>query len=526
MHNERTDRSTYRSTDAAECGAECSPAYALAALLGAEWTTDLSDAEVAILPYCFDLWLRPEQLIPDHHWRTCGLTGGRGFGKSMTVARWINARVMAGRETLVAFMGPTEERVDLVQRDSLIDYAEPWQRPVKVGKLGLRWPNGVEAVGFTSEREGRSRSQNVSLSWCTEIVDWKAGTREEAFGNLYTATRVGEARVIWDSTAKGRNEVRTKLEGWNEMDPEQHVILPGTMFDNPLLSTAYLRSQWTSYSGVRREEELFGRSFREAGGALWKQAHLDATRVAAAPPLVWICVAVDPATSTHDSSDETGIVVGGCGEDDHAYATEDISGTYTPTEWGNLAVDRADPRKSGPRRGRVVIERKHLGDNAAFTVKSCAESRGLRVRVLEREGPWPPFSNEWIYIREQNTNLSKGTRAEGPAAETENGRVHLVDPDFHERPRFADLEKELTTYVPGVTKRSPNRLDAFAYLVIELRGLKLDSQPDHAREAAAAARMHAELQSTLRQGGQNAAAVGAALVAASGIVRGGRRLGI
>lgn len=521
--NEHTDRSTHRS----RTQSEISPAYALVALRGAEWVGDLSDAEIAIIPYCFDVWLRPEQQIPTHHWRTCGLTGGRGFGKSMTISRWINARVMAGLETLVAFLGPTEDRVDIVQRDSLIEYAEPWQRPVKIGKMGLLWPNGVKAVGFSTEREGRSRSQNVSLSWCTEVVDWKPGTREEAFKNLYTATRVGEARMIWDSTAKGRNEVRTQLEEWNEMDPEQHVIIPGTMFDNPLLTTPYLRSQWTSYAGVRRDEELMGMSFREAGGALWKQAHLDATRVPTAPDLTWMCVAVDPATSTHDTSDETGILVGGCGADGHAYTTEDISGTYAPTEWGTLVVDRADPRKPGPKRGRVVIERKHLGDNAAFVVKSAAASCGLRVRVLERaEEEWPPFAPDCIYIREQNTNLSKGTRAEGPAAETENGRVHLVDPDYPTRPRFADLEKECTTYVPGVTKRSPNRLDAFAYLVIELRGLRLDSPPDHAREAAAAARMNEELQAALRRGGTTPTLVGANMANASGVVRGGRRLGL
>ena len=484
------------------------------------WLTTLGPEQLTLLPWVFDLWLRPEQIIPTHAWGTCGLTGGRGFGKSLTVARWINARVMAGVETHVALMAPTEPRVEQVQIKALIEYAEPWQRPKPFGKLGLRWPNGVEAQGFTPEAPGRTRSENISLSWLTEIVDWRPGTREEAFGNIYTATRVGEARTIWDSTAKGRNEVRAKLEDWHKEDPHRHVILPGTMFDNPLLSTQYMRGQWLSYAGVRRDEELCGASFRESAGALWKQAHFDKTRVDAAPTLDWICVAIDPATSTHESADETGLMIGGRSRDGHAYATEDLSGMHSPGEWANLAIDHADPRKSGPRRGRIVLERKHLGDAASELVKSHAEARGLRVRVLSKDEPWPPFDRGWLFIREYNTNLSKGTRAEGPAAETELGRVHLVDPEYPDKPRFADLETECTTYVPGMTKRSPNRLDAFAYLILELRELKLDSAPDGAAAAAAAL----ELSKRLAQAPRATSA--AARVAQGYVVPGGRRLGL
>jgi len=505
-----------------------SPAYLWSAL-DPRWVDSLSPAELAILPWCFDVWLRPEQHIPSHKWRTCGLAGGRGFGKSIAVARWINARVMAGLESKVAFLGPTEDRVDEVQRQSLIDYAEPWQCPERDGKLGLVWPNGIKAIGFTSEREGRSRSQNVSLAWLTEIVDWKPGTREEAFRNLYTATRVGESRVIWDSTAKGRNEVRTLLEELHEHDPEIHVIVPGTMFDNPGLSTTYLRSQWGLYSGVRREEELMGASYRESEGALWTQVVLDRARVGAAPELDQIIVTIDPATSVHDTADETGINVGGRGKHDgHTYLLEDLSGKHTSRDWADLAIKHADPRTLGPRRGRIGVERKRIGDAAAEVLKSRAETAGLRVRVIGKDEEWPPFDQTCLFIREYSPQESKGSRADGPAAETEAQRVHLVDPEYPETPRFADLEKECTTYVPGVTKRSPNRLDAFAYLVAELRDLRLDSPPDHARDAATAARLHDELQTALRRAVTPEDLRRGELAKASfgGVVRGGRRLGL
>jgi phage terminase large subunit-like protein len=493
--------------------------------LDPDWLASLSDAHFAVLPGLYEeLWLRPEQRVPAHRWRTCGFTGGRGFGKTIGVARWINARVMAGLESHVALIAPTEDRVDEVQFAALIAYANPGQAPERY-RGGLRWPNGVEAIMFTPEAPGRSRSENLSLSWATELVDWKPSTREEAFNNLYTATRVGEARFIWDSTAKGRNEVRAKLEAWNEDDPEQHVIMPGTMFDNPLLSTPYLRSQWLSYTGVRREEELMGRSFRESAGALWKQAWFDTTRVTEAPAFEWFAVCVDPATSTDESADETGIVAGGRAKDDHAYATVDASGKWRPEEWGDRAIALADPRQ-GPAYGRIGIERKKIGDHAASTIKSRAENRGLRVRVIGKDEPWPAWDPSCIFIREYSPQEGKGARAEGPAVETEAGRVHLVDPGYPDAPAFADLEKECTTFVPGQTRQSPNRLDAFAYLVTELRELRLDSPPDHRRDAEAATAMQRELDARLRGATRGQVVSALATAPGLGVARGGRRMGL
>jgi phage terminase large subunit-like protein len=277
---------------------------------------------------------------------------------------------------------------------------------------------------------------------------------------------------------------------------------------------------------VRRDEELFGASFRESAGALWKQCYFDATRVEDAPPeYEWFMVTVDPATSTDESADETGITAGGRARDGHAYVVEDASGKWRSEEWGDKAVDLANPSKKGA--GRIGIERKKIGDNAAYVIKSRAENRGWRVRVIGRDEPWPPWDPTCIFVREYNPQEGKGARAEGPAAETEAGRVHLVDPD-PAAPRFADLEKECTTFVPGTTKRSPNRLDAFAYLVTELRELRLDSPPDHARDAAAAAAMNAALDARLRAGPVPTGRVVSALVSApgTGAISGGRRIGL
>jgi phage terminase large subunit-like protein len=491
------------------------------------WWESLPLGVRAALLYRLDPWSRPEQLIPDNlpPGGTFGFAGGRGWGKSRSIAQWINARVMAGLESAVALAAPTDDRVREVQIKALIDYAEPWQRPKQHGSpVGLVWPNGVRAVPYSSEAPERGRGDNNSLAWCTEIVAWKPGPRLDFFKNLCTATRKGDGRVLWDSTSKGRNEVRALLEAWHRDDPHTHRIVRGTTFDNGLYPTEYYRREWRNYSGVRREEELRGAVFEESAGALWKQEWLDRTRVSAAPELEQIVVTVDPATSTHDSADETGICIGGRGRGDtHAYTLEDVSGTHRPEEWGDIAVRHADPRKPGARRGRIGIERKKVGDLAAAVIKSRAESEGLRVRLIGEKEPWPPFDPTCIFVREYSPQDSKGARAESPATETDAGRVHLVDPAYPEAPRFADLEKECTTFVPGETAKSPNRLDAFAYLVIELRELRLDSPQDHSRDVLVASQMQTALDERLRR---RAPATPGVVSGLGGAVRGGgRRLG-
>ena len=57
-------------------------------------------------------------------------------------------------------------------------------------------------------------------------------------------------------------------------------------------------------------------------------------------------VAIDPAVSNNEGSDETGIVVAGIGGDKHTYVIEDLSGRYAPHEWAAL---RFAPPISRPR---------------------------------------------------------------------------------------------------------------------------------------------------------------------------------
>src|SRR6478672_6749223 len=51
-----------------------------------------------------------------------------------------------------------------------------------------------------------------------------------------------------------------------------------------------------------------------------------------------VVVAIDPAVTSGEEADETGIVVAGKDKDGHGYVLADISGRYPPTEWARLAI--------------------------------------------------------------------------------------------------------------------------------------------------------------------------------------------
>jgi phage terminase large subunit-like protein len=49
-------------------------------------------------------------------------------------------------------------------------------------------------------------------------------------------------------------------------------------------------------------------------------------------------VAIDPAVSTGEDADETGIIVAGKDANGHGYVLADQSARYAPTEWARTAI--------------------------------------------------------------------------------------------------------------------------------------------------------------------------------------------
>lgn len=443
-----------------------------------------------VLPFIHEFWLRPEQVIPPEGWLWYMLVGGRGWGKSRAFGCYVNREVERGSAPHVALMSTNADRVEETQIRFLIETAPPWFRPWRE-RGGLTWPNGVRAEAFTPEAPDAVRSENISLSWVSEIVAWPAATRMTAFRNITTATRKGKSQVLIDTTAAGRNDVRRLMNDMHAQDPRAYRMVHGSMTDNPLFSREYLRSQFLQYvEGSRRfAEEVMGESFEDAAGALWTTKLLDETRRLVAPtPFDTTLIGLDPAYSDRSDADETGLVVVGR-KGRETFLTKDLSGILDPVRWADMVCQTAIAERATG----VVIEANSSARLLPAVLGSACRSHALAMVEIPRDAPWPPWRAGVLHVKLVVSRSDKYSRAVGPAGETVANRFHLVG----EHPQ---LEHEMTTHEPESKDKSPGRLDAMVHAVNELAGLTTDTAADNAPGVLAAAQATATLNQMLAMG--------------------------
>lgn len=150
-----------------------------------------------------------------------------------------------------------------------------------------------------------------------------------------------------------------------------------------------------------------------------------------------IVVAVDPAVTAKEGSDETGIIVAGKGVDGFAYVLDDLSCRLSPNDWAKRVVDAYHEYEAD----RIVAE----VNNGGALVESVIRTYDPNVSYLA--------------VR---ASRGKSVRAEPVAALYEQGKV------FHIA-QFAKLEDQMLNFVPGEPfAGSPDRLDALVWALTEL----------------------------------------------------------
>ena len=153
-------------------------------------------------------------------------------------------------------------------------------------------------------------------------------------------------------------------------------------------------------------------------GALWKLEDIDKGRRTRAPDgLVRIVVGIDPAVSSHESSDETGIIVAGKNDRGHAYILEDLSGKYAPDAWARTAISayhgwRADRIVAEVNQGGALVEAtlRMVDPNVPYTAVRSAGGTGGRdhhaSRRALRPGADPAAIRRMLWVRRSRPILA------------------------------------------------------------------------------------------------------------------------
>ena len=221
------------------------------------------------------------------------------------------------------------------------------------------------------------------------------------------------------------------------MDRTNTVVTRGSTFENEAnLAPAAIEQLKEKYANTRLgRQELYAEVLTDMEGALWNPSMIDPFRVEETPEMRRIVIAIDPAVTAHEDSDETGIVVAGVGLDNKYYILDDLSGRMSADKWANIAIDAFYHHNAD----RVIAEVNNGGD--------------LVERLLRSVDNTVPYTA----VR---ASRGKMIRAEPVSALYEQEKVIHAGV-------FATLEDQMCSYTID-SRESPDRLDALVWALTDL----------------------------------------------------------
>lgn len=222
--------------------------------------------------------------------------------------------------------------------------------------------------------------------------------------------------------------------------PANAIVVETNYFSNPFFPEVLEdeRKLDEIHSRDRYGHIWLGKYEPAAIGAIWDRLTLHNGRVKEAPTMSRIVVAVDPAVSSEDGSNEHGIIVCGIGSDDRGYVLDDVTTRGGPQQWAERAIAAYDRYEADA----VVIEINQGGDMVRHTLKTVRPN---------------------LKIIEVRATRGKHVRAEPIAALYTLGKISHVG-------AFPELEDQLCLMTAGgyEGEGSPDRLDGLVWGFTEL----------------------------------------------------------
>lgn len=376
---------------------------------------------------------------------------GRGWGKTQSGSQWLAEQAVLHPGTEWAVIAPVWRdcrKVCIEGKSGLLNAFLPGEllpgaQGYNASDLVIRLANGSRIYGYSADRPDRIRGANLAGGWVDELAAMHRA--EELWDEaLMPALRIGEYPRLFVTTTPKPTPLLKRLLG---RDDDTVLTVRGKTWDNAAnLSRAALAELKLRYDGTRLgRQELEGELLDDVDGALWSRQLIEDLRVIEAPQLARIVIGVDPAVTSGEKSDSTGIVVVGLGMDGDLYVLEDLTRKGTPAEVMSHVVKAYYRWKAD----RVVGEVNNGGDYIGA--------------VLRQVDPNVPYKSV-------TATRGKRLRAEPTAAIWEQRRGHIVGakvgPDAGGRD-FTALEDQMCTWVPD-DKTSPDNLDAMVWASTEL----------------------------------------------------------
>ncbi len=368
--------------------------------------------------------------------------GGRGIGKTAAAAHWVDEQARAGR-IRIAVGAPTlkDARRICVEGETGLLAVNP-DIKFNLQTYELHWPDqkgrkGSVAQlfgGYTPEDVERWRGPQFHIAWLDELASWRY--LEECWANLRFGLRLGShPRLLATFTPRPRKFIKQLLANPRTVIARTEDGRIPTTDDNPDLAAVVREALYEDYGGTRLgRQELGGELLEDVEGALWQAAWIELARVSEAPAMTRIVVAIDPAATSTDTADETGLAVAGLGEDGEYYLLHAQGYRLSPHAWATRALDLYDQYAAD----KIVAEINQGGEMVEHTLRQVRRDVPLKVIHASR---------------------GKTLRAEPVATLYEQGKVHHVG-------AFPACEDQMLTF--PVANEHDDILDAAVYAITEL----------------------------------------------------------
>lgn len=397
------------------------------------------------------LHARPAQILPGGDWRLWFCKAGRGWGKTRTGAEAV--REWSERYPRIGLIAATNDdaRLVMVEGESGILSVFPRERPARfiANRRRIEFPSGAIGTIYSAEEPDRLRGPQHHKLWMDEIAAWQR--MQDTFDMAMLGLRLGDRpQAVITSTPKPYPLVKELIRRSTlEDDPLGTVVMSvGSTYENrENLAEAFVREVIVRYEGTRLgRQELDAEILDDVPGALWKRAMIvyrPAPRIerggGAVLDLPSVVVALDPAVTSNEDSDECGIIVAGRGPDGNGYTVADLSARLPPADWAKRAIRAYHDFKAD----KIVAEANNGGDLVSTVIQQIDST---------------------VPVELVHASRGKRTRAEPVSALYEQGRW------FHTQP-FPDLEDQMTTYTGEPGMGSPDRMDALVWAATDLFGI-------------------------------------------------------
>jgi phage terminase large subunit-like protein len=370
----------------------------------------------------------------DKSWNTWLYLAGRGAGKTRTAAEWLAYQASSNPRTRWAIAAPTygDVRDTCAEGESgivrvLQEYGTLKDYNRSIGEIFLT--NGSRIKLFSGEEPDRFRGPQFHGGWFDELAAFKY---PDAWDQYQFGLRLGEfPQTIVTTTPRPTKLIKDLITR------DGVRVQRGSTFDNAKnLAASALAELKLRYENTRLgRQELYGEILDNVEGALWTREMIETARVDTAPPLIRVVVAIDPAVTSAATSDETGIVAAGIGNNGDYYILSDKSLRASPDAWARQAVMLYHEYKAD----KIIAETNNGGDMVIMLLKQVDASVPTKKVIATR---------------------GKQLRAEPISSLYEQGRVHHVG-------YFAELEVQMCEWTP-LSNESPDRLDALVWALTEL----------------------------------------------------------